>query len=80
MKIPGITQHKLGSTLSLNPVFIHETSKFRIVGATIEFDRLMEGSCQLSFEQLLLTGNYTLRNIIGKREGESKGIFLGVGG
>ncbi|XP_070509407.1 uncharacterized protein [Chironomus tepperi] len=69
MEIPGVTQHKFGSTLNLNPVFIHETSKFRIVAATIEFDKLMEGSCKLSFDQLVLRGNYTLRNFLGKKDG-----------
>ena len=70
MEIPGITQQKFGATLNLKQIFIHETSKFRIVGATIEFDKFMEGSCRLSFDQLILKGNYTLRNILGKREGE----------
>ena len=70
MEIPGITQHKFGSTLSLTQIFIHDTSKFRIIGATIEFDKLLEGSCKLSFDQLVLKGNYTLRGFIGSRKGE----------
>ncbi|CAG9811069.1 unnamed protein product [Chironomus riparius] len=69
MEIPGITQQKLGLTLNLGPVFIHETSKFRIIGATIELDKLMQGSCKLSFDQLILRGNYTLRNIFGTSKG-----------
>lgn len=69
IEIQGISQQVLGATLTMKPVFINGISKFRIEGAKMELDDIMQGSCQLSFHEMVIDGNYTLRHFLGRPYG-----------
>lgn len=70
MEIPKTEQKVLGATLKLDPVFLHGISRFRIERAAVELDKVLQGSCRLSIEEVMVDGNYSLKYLLGRSNGE----------
>jgi Haemolymph juvenile hormone binding protein (JHBP) len=68
-EIPDVSTKLPIGSISMRDIKAAGVSKFRLKEVSVELDEKMEASVELSFDELVITGNYTLKTF-----GTSRGI------
>jgi hypothetical protein len=67
-----------GGKMAMVNIKVAGISNFRLHKSTVELDKNVHGSCHLSFERLVITGNYTLKALLQTKKGPFTIVMSGV--